>query len=145
MRIVIDTNVVASGIVFGGKPERLLELAIKNDVEMCVSPQILAEYDEIIARLSAKYPNRAIAISLKDLTDNALLVSPSQTVTVCRDPDDNKFIECAMEGKCLYIVSGDNDLLDLRSYADVEIVTVAEFFEQYGNQFSDGESLFFHL
>ena len=136
MRIVIDTNVVASGIVFGGKPERLLELAIKNDVEMCVSPQILAEYDEIIARLSAKYPNRTIAISLKDLTDNALLVSPSQTVTVCRDPDDNKFIECAMEGKCLYIVSGDNDLLDLRSYADVEIVTVAEFFEQYGNQFS---------
>ena len=145
MRIVIDTNVVASGIVFGGKPERLLELAIKNDVEMCVSPQILAEYDEIIARLSAKYPNRAIAISLKDLTDNALLVSPSQTVTVCRDPDDNKFIECAMEGKCLYIVSGDNDLLDLRSYADIEIVTVAEFFERYGNQFSDGESLFFHL
>ncbi|MDE5775664.1 MAG: putative toxin-antitoxin system toxin component, PIN family [Treponemataceae bacterium] len=145
MRIVIDTNVVASGIVFGGKPERLLELAIKNDVEMCVSPQILAEYDEIIARLSAKYPNRTIAISLKDLTDNALLVTPSQTVTVCRDPDDNKFIECAMEGKCLYIVSGDNDLLDLRSYADVEIVTVAEFFEQYGNQFSDGESLFFHL
>lgn len=136
MRIVIDTNVVASGIVFGGKPERLLELAIKNDVEMCVSPQILAEYDEIIARLSAKYPNRTIAISLKDLTDNALLVTPSQTVTVCRDPDDNKFIECAMEGKCLYIVSGDNDLLDLRSYADVEIVTVAEFFEQYGNQFS---------
>lgn len=136
MRIVIDTNVVASGIVFGGKPERLLELAIKNDVEMCVSPQILAEYDEIIVRLSAKYPNRTIAISLKDLTDNALLVSPSQTVTVCRDPDDNKFIECAMEGKCLYIVSGDNDLLDLRSYADVEIVTVAEFFEQYGNQFS---------
>ena len=92
---------------------------------MCVSPQILAEYDEIIARLSAKYPNRAIAISLKDLTDNALLVSPSQTVTVCRDPDDNKFIECAMEGKCLYIVSGDNDLLDLHSYADIEIVTVA--------------------
>ena len=137
MRIVIDTNVVASGIVFGGKPERLLELAIKNDVEMCVSPQILAEYDEIIARLSAKYPNRTIAISLKDLTDNALLVSPSQTVTVCRDPDDNKFIECAMEGKCLYIVSGDNDLLDLHSYADIEIVTVAEFFERYGNQFSD--------
>ena len=138
MRIVIDTNVVASGIVFGGKPERLLELAIKNDVEMCVSPQILAEYDEIIARLSAKYLAHTIEITLQDLTDNALLVTPSQTVTVCRDPDDNKFIECAMEGKCLYIVSGDNDLLNLRSYADVEIVTVAEFFERYGNQFSDG-------
>ena len=137
MRIVIDTNVVASGIVFGGKPQRLLGLAIKNDVELCVSSQILAEYDEIIARLSAKYPNRPKAITLKDLTGSASLVSPAQTVSVCRDKDDNKFIECALAGKCLYIVSGDADLLDLKSYADVEIVTVAEFFSRYGEQFAD--------
>ena len=135
MRIVIDTNVVASGIIFGGKPKQLLRLAVKNDVALCVSSQILAEYDEIISRLSEKYPNRSHAITLKNLADKVLLVSPKQTVTVCRDLDDNKFIECALEGKCLYIVSGDADLLDLQSYADVEIVTVAEFFARYGDQF----------
>ena len=71
------------------------------------------------------------------MTNKALLVYPTQTVPVCRDPDDNKFIECALEGKCIYIVSGDADLLDLQSYADVEIVTVAEFFARYGDQFPD--------
>lgn len=137
MRIVIDTNVVASGLIFGGKPEQLLELASESGVEMCVSSQILAEYEEIISRLSKKYPNHAKSITLKDLTNKALLVYPTQTVTVCRDPDDNKFIECALEGKCIYIVSGDADLLDLQSYADVEIVTVTEFFARYGDQFPD--------
>lgn len=137
MKIVIDTNIVVSGIVFGGKPERLLRLAIKNDVEMCISSKILAEYDEIIARLSAKYPNRPKSITLKDLIDSASIVSPTQTVTVCRDNDDNKFIECALAGKCLYIVSGDADLLDLKAYAGIEIVTVAEFFSRYGNLFAD--------
>lgn len=137
MKIVIDTNIVVSGIVFGGKPERLLRLAIKNDVEMCISSKILAEYDEIIARLSAKYPNRPKSITLKDLIDSASIVSPTQTVTVCRDNDDNKFIECVLAGKCLYIVSGDADLLDLKAYAGIEIVTVAEFFSRYGNLFAD--------
>lgn len=137
MKIVIDTNIVVSGIVFGGKPERLLRLAIKNDVEMCISSQILAEYDEIIARLSAKYPKHPKSITLKDLIDSASIVSPTQTVTVCRDNDDNKFIECALAGKCLYIVSGDADLLDLKAYAGIEIVTVAEFFSRYGNLFAD--------
>ena len=46
---------------------------------------------------------------------------------VCRDPDDNKFIECAIDGRCLYIVSGDRDLLSLTKYNDVQIVTVAKF------------------
>ena len=67
MRIVIDTNVVASGIIFGGKPKQLLRLAVKNDIALCVSSQILAEYDEIISRLSEKYPNRSHAITLKKL------------------------------------------------------------------------------
>ena len=50
-------------------------------------------------------------------------------VNVCRDPDDNKFISCAIDGQCYYIVSGDKDLLTLKQYRDVKIVTVSEFFE----------------
>ena len=57
-------------------------------------------------------------------------IIPAQTrVDVCRDPDDNKFISCAIDGQCYYIVSGDKDLLTLKEYSDVKIVTVAEFFE----------------
>ena len=54
-------------------------------------------------------------------------VIASAVIHVSRDPDDDKFISCAVDGKCLYIVSGDGDLLSIVSYADIEILTVADF------------------
>lgn len=50
---------------------------------------------------------------------------------MCRDPDDDKFTSCAVDGKCIYIVSGDNDLLVLKDYEGIEIITVAQFFERF--------------
>ena len=50
-------------------------------------------------------------------------------VAVCRDPDDDKFISCAIDGQCYYVVSGDKDLLTLKKYRHVKIVTVSEFLE----------------
>ena len=48
---------------------------------------------------------------------------------VCRDPDDDKFISCAIDGQCYYIVSGDKDLLSLKEQQQVKIVTVSEFLD----------------
>ncbi len=59
------------------------------------------------------------------------LVDPATHIHICRDPDDDKFIDCAVDAKCLYIVSGDKDLTSLKNYKDIQIVTVAEFFSQY--------------
>ena len=59
------------------------------------------------------------------------LVSPTTRLEVCRDPDDDKFIECAVDARALYIVSGDKDLLDIKSFEGVEIVTATEFCERY--------------
>ena len=57
-------------------------------------------------------------------------IIPAQSqVHVCRDPDDDKFVSCAIDGQCYYIVSGDKDLLTLKEYSDVKIVTVSVFFE----------------
>lgn len=52
-------------------------------------------------------------------------------VKVCRDPDDDKFINCAIDAKAIYIVSGDNDLLELKNFAGIEIVTAREFYDRY--------------
>ncbi|MBR3355647.1 MAG: putative toxin-antitoxin system toxin component, PIN family [Oscillospiraceae bacterium] len=60
------------------------------------------------------------------------VIEPSSHVRVCRDPDDNKFIECALDGQCNYIVSGDKDLLDIRHYKNIRIITVSEFLGLYG-------------
>ena len=53
-------------------------------------------------------------------------------IHVCRDSDYDKFISCAVDGKCVYIVSGDNDLLVLKDYEGIEIITVAQVFERFG-------------
>ena len=50
---------------------------------------------------------------------------------ICRDPDDDKFINCAIDAKAIYIVSGDNDLLDIKNFAGIEIITAREFYEKY--------------
>ncbi|MBR6012692.1 MAG: putative toxin-antitoxin system toxin component, PIN family [Selenomonadaceae bacterium] len=56
---------------------------------------------------------------------------------ICRDPDDDKFINCAIDAKAIYIVSGDNDLLTIKNFAGIEIVTAREFYDKYLNQNSD--------
>ena len=58
-------------------------------------------------------------------------MQPEYTVNICRDPDDNKFLECAVSSRALYIVSGDKDLLDLEQFDDVAITTAAEFYDRY--------------
>ena len=59
------------------------------------------------------------------------IVEPVSSIEICRDPDDNKFIECAVDTKALYIVSGDKDLLDIQEYQGIEILTAAEFCKRY--------------
>lgn len=127
MKIVIDTNVVISGIFFGGEPNRLLQHAINNELEVFVSKEIVDEYKEVVARIAEKYPNRPKKFPLDIFVSSCRNVEPKKIISVCRDKDDNKFIECAYEAKCLYIVSGDNDLLSLENYADIKIVPVADF------------------
>ena len=61
------------------------------------------------------------------------IIDPISEISVCRDPDDDKFIGCAVDGKAVFIVSGDKDLLSLESYKDIEIITAADFCSRYLN------------
>ncbi len=131
MKIVIDTNVVVSALFFGGKPQKLLHCAITGVLEVVVSKEIIEEYNELVERISDKYSGRKENFSLNEFISICRLVSPTRKIDVCRDRDDNKFLECAAEAKCLYVVSGDNDLLALKQFEDIEIITVTEFFDRF--------------
>ena len=131
MKIVIDTNVVVSALFFGGKPQELLRHAITGALDVFVSKEIVKEYNELIKRITDKYSGKKELFSINDFLSKCSVVCPSRKIDICRDRDDNKFLECAVEAKCLYIVSGDNDLLALKHFEDVEIVTVAEFFDRF--------------
>lgn len=130
MKIVIDTNVIISALFFGGMPRKLIEHFFNGDFSAFVSPQIVQEYTETYEEIHKKYSDRGNPVILQKIIEKSNIIIPQKEVTICRDPDDNKFISCALEGKCLYIVSGDNDLLSLGKVEDVEIVTIAEFLKK---------------
>ena len=129
MRIVIDTNVVASAIFFGGRPRDLLELLLRHDVDAYISKEILDEYQATMTYLQEKYPAKKVNVPLTQIAAACRMIEPKTAVKVCRDPADDMFIACAVDSRSVYIVSGDKDLLEVRQYQDVQIVTVADFFE----------------
>lgn len=131
MKIVIDTNVLVSAIFFGGHPRELLEHLVFHRLDAYASNEIITEYRETVEQLSKKYSERPGIIPLTTIISAMKLIEPLLHIDVCRDPDDNKFIECAVEARCVYIVSGDKDLLSLSSYNDIEIVTVSEFLARF--------------
>ena len=100
---------------------------MEGRVDVVASKEIVDEYEEIVLRLKQKYPRIDTRIPLQELLSKFEIIRVSSDIQASRDPDDNKFISCAVDWKCLYIVSGDDDLLSVGNYGDVEILTVAEF------------------
>ena len=132
MKVVIDTNVVASAIFFGGRPREILELLIMGKIEAYASRDILNEYRETIEELCLKYNPKAPTLALNTLFSVMNVVKTSSNIEVCRDPDDKKFLECAVDAGCIYIVSGDKDLLSIGEYEGVQILTASDFLKTYG-------------
>ncbi|MBO7441596.1 MAG: putative toxin-antitoxin system toxin component, PIN family [Bacteroidales bacterium] len=130
MRIVIDTNVLISGIIFGGKPSKIIELLFGKKISVFASPEMVDEYKRIYGELGERYAKRTHN-ELNEIINSMNILPSHSHIEACRDPDDNKFIECAIDNRCIYIVSGDKDLLVLEQYEDIGILTVSEFLEQY--------------
>ena len=121
MRILIDTNILISGLFFHGLPNKLLN-ELDEKFHVCVNEDITSEYTEKINQkiFQAKY---IINDELrKKFFSNLQSFEMKSDLKVCRDPDDDKFINCAIDAKAIYIVSGDNDLLTLKN---------CEFYDKY--------------
>ena len=130
MRIVIDTNVLVSAVFFGGRPGEVLDLVLRRRLEAVATARIIAEYQATIECLLERYGGAHLRLSIMPILAAMEVIPQTDNVHVCRDPDDDKFISCAVDGKCIYIVSGDKDLLAVEKYNDVEILTVAQFLER---------------
>ncbi len=132
MRAVIDTGVFVSALIRPqGKTGAVLQALKDKRFTMIYSTDILVEIIDVLGRdkFRSKYhispDDIAALIDLIRLRGE--LVIPSQKLTVCRDPKDDIFLEAALEGKAEYIVSGDFDLLDMKSFENIPILRVAEF------------------
>jgi uncharacterized protein len=133
VKVVFDTNVVASASFWRGAPFDCLAAWAQGRCEAVVSPALLAEYHEIIEELRWEYPTHAFVEWVKALTDSATLVFPTdRAMQATPDPDDEMILECALAAEADYIVSGDKKhLLPLRQFRGILIVSPADFLRQF--------------
>ena len=127
MKIVIDTNVFISAVFFGGLPLKVLQSVISRQNDAYISPEIWDEYNDVIERMTNRYPSRLKQQLIDEVFKLFKIIIPSSGVSICRDPDDDKFISCAIDAECKYIVSGDDDILSLGKVGNVTICTPSEF------------------
>ena len=131
MKVVLDTNVLMSGIYFGGIPGKILEAWGTRRFQLLVSTEILQEYLNVAERLADRYAGVEYESILGLIIQNAELVQPSDLPEpVSTDPDDDKFLACALAGDSTTIVSGDSDLLNVLGYYGIIVLTPKVFISQ---------------
>jgi putative PIN family toxin of toxin-antitoxin system len=129
VRVVIDTNVLISATFWSGKPKQLLNQVRRGEIIFLTSEVLLAELGEVLTRddkpfkLSKREARRVVT----QISDLAEIIEPHSLVTACRDDADNSVLECAVDGRADWIVTGDGDLLDLRAFQGIKIAAVADF------------------
>jgi putative PIN family toxin of toxin-antitoxin system len=129
MRVVFDTNVVASASFWRGTPFDCLAAWANGRCEAVVSPALLSEYHETIEELHLEYPSLKFVAWADALAESATLVFPMENASGATiDPDDEMILECASAAEADYIVTGDKKhLLPLRQFRDIPIVSPADF------------------
>lgn len=130
-RVVIDTNVVISALLFNGEPGQLITLWKDKGIQPLISQEILDEYLRVLV-----YPKFGLSPDeVGHILYNEILpyfetvATRRGSVIVAEDPSDDKFIRCAQSGRARVIISGDQHLLRLKSYGKIRIVTPARFLQ----------------
>jgi len=128
-RIVLDTSVLISALLFKGLPSRLIPLWQKGKVTVLISSQVLKEYVRVLAypkfELAAEEIKAIIEIELLPCVEAVKVKSKIHVIS--KDPSDDKFLELAVDGKAGFLVSHDKHLLALGTYRGIKILSVAEF------------------
>ncbi len=129
-RVVADTNIYISALMFGGLPGVLLGLGLMQAFRLVISRALLDELEDKLRVKFGVLAQDAAAIRVKlqsagDLIDPAIVLN-----VVTDDPDDNRVLECAVAGQADYIVSGDRHLLKLKEHAGIPILTTREFLDR---------------
>ncbi len=132
MRVVLDTNVIVSAtLIRGGNEDQILRAWQHGSFDLVLSPPILEELGRALfyerLRKLRWMTDGEVAELLRALAAGGVVVSGRVKVKASRDPDDDKFLAAAIEGVAEVVVTGDRDLLDLKSYRGVRIVRPTRF------------------
>jgi putative PIN family toxin of toxin-antitoxin system len=128
VKVVLDTNVLVSGLFFAGPPRAILEAWHVGRFCLLISPDILHEYERVGLELAQQFPGIDISAILDVLATGATLLDPPPSAArPCEDPGDIKFLACAVAGRADYLISGDKHLLKLKHCERTAILKPREF------------------
>jgi uncharacterized protein len=131
IRVVLDTNILISALLTpkGPPTQVLLMIILQPDTQLCVSPDVYAEYEEVIRRPRLNRTDDEIATTLRTIRENGFWVMPIEKVRACSDPDDDIFLECAQAAGAQYLVTG--NVKDFpATWGSTKIVTARQFLDE---------------
>ncbi len=132
MRVVLDTNVFVSGVFFTGPPHQILNAWRNGRIQILLSEEILKEYQRVGEILSGEHPEVDLGPFIELLTKNAELTQPQQLPNpIWDDPDDDKFLACALAGNSRLIISGDKHLLKVSGYKGIQVLRPRKFVDDH--------------
>ena len=128
MRIVCDTNVIVSGMLFGGHSRDILTAIAQGRVEAFTTPALLNELREVLLRRKFRLSLERVDVAMELVRESFACVESSATLSVIADdPDDNRVVEAALASRARVIVSGDNHLLSLGAWRTITVLSPAAF------------------
>jgi putative PIN family toxin of toxin-antitoxin system len=128
MRATIDTNVFVSALNFGGVPAQIFDRNTNEEFTLSISPAIIDEIKRIL-RNRFDWTDERLESILDPILSRAEVVVPTTFVNVSPDPDDNHILECALTSKSDVIVTGDDHLLQIGTFEDIQIIKPREFLD----------------
>ena len=133
MRAVVDTNVLISATFWTGRPKQILNRIRHGEITFLTSQILLDELKDILLRadkpfrLTKKEAEQVVTV-MRNLAE---VIQPHSHLSICRDKNDNRVLECAVDGRAEWIITGDQHLLELRSFQGIRIVTPQDFLNQF--------------
>lgn len=128
VKVVVDTNVLISAALFGGNPEKILNLVEEGKIKILISEEILEEFRKVLQKKFGFSLNMA-ELAASGIGEIFTLITPIQRINVIKEKEaDNRVLECAVEGKAQYIITGDiKHLQPLKEYRGIKILSPAQF------------------
>lgn len=126
MRVLLDTNILVSAVLFGGLPRELVRRALRGEFVVVTSAPLMLEFEEILCERFG-LPAAVARAARAEYELLATVVRAGDIPRTVRDPDDDEVLAAAVAGNCAFVVTGDRDLLAVGSYEGRPILTPRQF------------------